>query len=490
MVPSLKLKMQRKWRENVKQVEGSFDDTQNVNLRYSFLLQKLAARKNFVRDINPNKLAWSLVVGVARLYMFSLELVLQDEKGDRIHVTIFKLGLKLFMNRIKEHVVYSMQNFIVKLKNGQVKTTPHKYKLNFYTKTTWAVLPIETFSFNPFKFRSFHELEKNSSTDENLLFDYIGEVVGKDKVKGLITRIGDETRHITLQLKDLEYYFNPNLLKVIDFKKSQLKTQPQYSITDEINVGIVPVCTIEKVLNMTDKTSCWIVGTIISLDICPKKVVQNKDRCDNSKHVGFKVMPRYKLQVIMTDGSCCLNFLVWNKKAEQMVRKTAEKVKELSEKGKSYPKYLENMINKRLLFKLNITYKNINAVEGVYSVTKLSNDKSLMSNYSVANSSCDASYSQMLANILIAKIDEDSNGHAAVSLSKQYNGDSSYQTPAKRTSPDAAEDSTAEVALSPDVQASLLKMDDGIPSIVDHKFHLKLASILAFCNMLPQSITE
>ncbi|RYR53987.1 hypothetical protein Ahy_A06g029245 [Arachis hypogaea] len=361
-------------------------------LRYSFLLQKLAARKNFVRDINPNKLAWSLVVGVARLYMFSLELVLQDEKGDRIHVTIFKLGLKLFMNRIKEHVVYSMQNFIVKLKNGQVKTTPHKYKLNFYTKTTWAVLPIETFSFNPFKFRSFHELEKNSSTDENLLFDYIGEVVGKDKVKGLITRIGDETRHITLQLKDLEKrkikctLFRELVDEVLshlqqDDRESfiMLKTQPQYSITDEINVGIVPVCTIEK--------------------ICPKKVVQNKDRCDNSKHVGFKVMPRYKLQVIMTDGSCCLNFLVWNKKAEQMVRKTAEKVKELS---------------------LNITYKNINAVEGVYSVTKLSNDKSLMSNYSVANSSCDASYSQMLANILIAKIDEDSNGHAAVSLSKDF----------------------------------------------------------------------
>ncbi|XLR22634.1 hypothetical protein HN51_068878, partial [Arachis hypogaea] len=123
--------------------------------------------------------------------------------GDRIHTTVCKPGLELFKNRIKEHCVYSMQNFIVKLNNGKVRTTPHKYKLNFYTKTVVAVLPIKTFAFNPFKFRPFHELDENGSTDENLLFDYIGEVVGKEEVKGLITRTGDETKLITLQLEDL-----------------------------------------------------------------------------------------------------------------------------------------------------------------------------------------------------------------------------------------------------------------------------------------------
>ncbi|KAL4314618.1 hypothetical protein AHAS_Ahas15G0103100 [Arachis hypogaea] len=165
----------------------------------------MAARKDFVRDINPTKLAWSLVVG-NKNEVFSLELILQDEKGDRIHTTVCKPGLELFKNRIKEHCVYSMQNFIVKLNNGKVRTTPHKYKLNFYTKTVVAVLPIKTFAFNPFKFRPFHELDENGSTDENLLFDYIGEVVGKEEVKGLITRTGDETKLITLQLEDLEQH--------------------------------------------------------------------------------------------------------------------------------------------------------------------------------------------------------------------------------------------------------------------------------------------
>ncbi|KAL4381994.1 hypothetical protein AHAS_Ahas04G0189100 [Arachis hypogaea] len=416
-----------------------------------------------------------------------------------------------------------MQNFIVKLNNGKVRTTPHKYKLNFYTKTVVAVLPIETFAFNTFKFRLFHELDENGSTDGNLLFDYIGEIVGKEEVRGLITRTGDETKLITLQLEDLEKhkikctlfgelvdevpphlerddgepfiivvqlfksnmylnsvniqstyyvftcYFNPNLPEVIDYKKrlatdfvscsqriSHLEAQSQYSVTDAINAGIVPVRTIEEVLNMTEETSCWIVGTIVSLEV-------GKDDWSYISRVGFKVMLRYRLQVIVTDGSGCLNLLVWNKEAEQMIEKAAEKVKELSKckKGKSYPKYLENMIDKRFLFKLNIIYKTINAVKRVYSVTKLLDDESLMSSYGVPNSSSDASCLQMLANIPIAETNEDSNGHAAVFLSKdsavESNCDSSCQTLAKRTATDAVDDSPAEAALSPDVQESANK---------------------------------
>ncbi|KAL4373838.1 hypothetical protein AHAS_Ahas05G0121800 [Arachis hypogaea] len=102
-------------------------------------------------------------------------------------------------------------------------------------------------------------------------------------------------------------------------------------------------------------------------------------------------MPRYRLQVIMIDGSSCLKLFVWNKEADQMVGKVTEKVKELFESHTLNTWILENMIDKRFLFKLSITYKNINAVDGVYSVIKLSDDESLMSSYGVANPYCDAS---------------------------------------------------------------------------------------------------
>ncbi|XLR30465.1 hypothetical protein S83_058365, partial [Arachis hypogaea] len=85
-----------------------------------------------------------------------------------------------------------------------VRTTAHKYKLSFYTKTEVEVLPIETFAFNPFKFRPFAELEANALMDGNLLFDYIGEVVGKEEAMGMITCTGKESKRIALELEDLK----------------------------------------------------------------------------------------------------------------------------------------------------------------------------------------------------------------------------------------------------------------------------------------------
>ncbi|KAL4357562.1 hypothetical protein AHAS_Ahas09G0199100 [Arachis hypogaea] len=62
-----------------------------------------------------------------------------------------------------------MHNYIVKINNGKVRITPHKYRLSFYTKTEVVVLPIEIFAFNSFNFCSFAELETNGPSDENLL---------------------------------------------------------------------------------------------------------------------------------------------------------------------------------------------------------------------------------------------------------------------------------------------------------------------------------
>ncbi|XLT43990.1 hypothetical protein HN873_036594 [Arachis hypogaea] len=349
-------------------------------------------------------------------------MVLQDEQGDRIHATICKHGLDLFRERIKEHAVYSMPNFILKINNGKVRTTAHNYKLSFYRKIDVEVLPIETFAFNPFKMCPFAELEANAPMDENLLFELYYAFHSKkhnikctlfaelvDQVLPHFERDDGEPFIMVVQLfKSNVYlssvnvqstyyvpksYFNPNLPKVIDFKK-RCVSGPQYSVADEINAGIAPIRTIEDVLNMIQETSYWIVGNIVSLEIgkddwsytscktCPKKVLESKDMywCDHCRRVGFKAIlsgdvllrccSMYKLQVIVTDESGCMKLLLWNKEVEQMVEKAAEKIKEL----------------------------------------------------------CDSTV--------------------------EINGDSSYETPAKRSSPDTGDGSTVEAGVSADVQAS------------------------------------
>ncbi|RYR03226.1 hypothetical protein Ahy_B06g082078 [Arachis hypogaea] len=331
----------------------------------------MAGTVDLITDINGTKLSWSLVTGVARLYefpsqwnekeVFSLEMVLQDVKGDRIHSTISKLVLEALRHQIKEHAIYSMQNFVVTTNNG---------------KSAY----------------------------------YVSKV-----------------------------YFNPNLTEVNEFKErlnkaivsssqqiTQLQTQHQYSATDEINAGIGPLKTIEE--------------------ICPKKVVESKDRywCDHCRRVDFKAMLRYRLQLIVTDRTGCVKLNVWNKEAEQMKWK----------KTNAYPKHLDNVIDKRFLFKLTITYKNINAIEGIYSVTKLSDDDFLISSFGCASSPVEASNFQMMGNTPITETEDDSNAHDST---VESNGNNSYQTPAKRSSPDTFDGYIGEAIVFADAQASANK---------------------------------
>ncbi|XLR52100.1 hypothetical protein HN51_002823 [Arachis hypogaea] len=173
--------------------------------------------------------------------------------------------------------------------------------------------------------------------------------------------------------------------------------------------------TIKEVLNMTQKTSCWIVGNVVSIEVgkdewsyiscktCLKKVVENKDR--------------YQLQIIVTNGSSCMKLLLWNKEAEKMVGKVAVKVKELC----------------TLMLKL----------------------------IDPLNSSCILQFNEMQANTPITEMDDETNGHAVIRLSKdsavESNGDSSYQAPAKRSCADACDGSTVKASVSVDVQVSANK---------------------------------
>nr|CCW28853.1 putative single-stranded DNA binding protein [Arachis duranensis] len=357
--------------------------------------------------------------------------------------------------RIKEHVMYSMRNFITKINNGNVRKTAHKNKLNFYTKTEVEVLPIETFAFNPFKFCPFVELEANALMDGNLLFglDLNGLIVTcklhrRSCWKG--RGYGDDYMHgHMLDIKCpkilLELYY------AVHYRKHKIKY--------EINAGTVPICTIEEVFNMTQarfETSCWIVGNIVSLEVgkddwsytscktCAKKVLESKDRywCDHCRHVRFKAMlsgdvllrcySKYRLQVIVTNRSGCTKFLLWNKEAEQMVEKAAKKIKELCKwkKGKLYPKYFDNIVDKRFLFKLNVTYKNINVMEGETNMLPL-ND---LGSYSVLNMYLIA---LQLKQVIIAM---DMRQFLCPS-------DSSCETLAKRSSPDIGDGTTAEAGL-------------------------------------------
>ncbi|RYR04119.1 hypothetical protein Ahy_B06g083698 [Arachis hypogaea] len=135
----------------------------NLNISAAFLCFAMALmnpvgalnkKVDAVADINPMKLAWNLKVGIVRLYEFPSKWnpreIYSMELGDRIHCSIQKSNMVVFRTLIREHELYAMKNFIVQVVGQSVRTTSHKYKLSFYTKTSVNLLPSDSFLFNPF----------------------------------------------------------------------------------------------------------------------------------------------------------------------------------------------------------------------------------------------------------------------------------------------------------------------------------------------------
>ncbi|MED6121414.1 hypothetical protein PIB30_029901 [Stylosanthes scabra] len=135
-----------------------------------------------VADIKPANIYCKLVVAVVRLYELpnqwigkdatSIEMVLQDREGDRIHCSITRGRVGNFKTVIRENGIYAMQNFVIQRNAKPPKTTPHQYKLSFYGKTKVRSLARTAFEFSRFRFMSFPEIEAISGQIDSY---HIGE---------------------------------------------------------------------------------------------------------------------------------------------------------------------------------------------------------------------------------------------------------------------------------------------------------------------------
>ncbi|MED6154446.1 hypothetical protein PIB30_112644, partial [Stylosanthes scabra] len=124
---------------------------------------------------------------------------------------------------------------------------------------------------------------------------------------------------------------------------TQIEEQPDHSVRDELEGGARPLNSIEEVLNMTDEGECWILGSIVSVESgvhdwcylacnnCPKKVIEVKNgyKCKKCFRILADPPVRYKLNIIVADGTGCLNLIVWNQEGKLILGKSANEVRAL-----------------------------------------------------------------------------------------------------------------------------------------------------------------
>ncbi|CAJ2651720.1 unnamed protein product [Trifolium pratense] len=179
----------------------------------------MAPKHDSISEITPAKENWNIIVRVVRLWYvkdmakdklpFSMEMVLMDAKGDRIHATVRRTLIYKFEKDLKEDNVFMISNFGVAANIGSYRTTRHMYKLNFQFATRLKlsenrfVPPNLYLISNPSEIFSGHY-------DTDYLVDLMGMLTGVGMEK-TYDRNGTQSKMVVVELDHDGYKFKCTL---------------------------------------------------------------------------------------------------------------------------------------------------------------------------------------------------------------------------------------------------------------------------------------
>ncbi|KAL3639898.1 hypothetical protein CASFOL_014866 [Castilleja foliolosa] len=144
-----------------------------------------------INDLNSGSTAWAIKARVVRLYKqtsylnrtetWSVEMVIHDQQGTRIHVTIRPDLYEKFKNVLSEGSLYMIKNFFVIENRSSYRSTNNRHKLAFFRASTITEYEDDQFPCNMFDITPLDQLQMEMDIDETLLRDVIGRVISYQK---------------------------------------------------------------------------------------------------------------------------------------------------------------------------------------------------------------------------------------------------------------------------------------------------------------------
>ncbi|GJZ73834.1 replication protein A 70 kDa DNA-binding subunit B [Tanacetum coccineum] len=134
---------------------------------------------------------------------WGLEMILQDEQGNRIQASVKKDGLSKFQPILQEGSCYKISNFGVGENGGKFPLLSHKYRINFYKNT--SVTRVNKFDNNVhgFKFEPFQNFATKHFSPTDVV-DVIGTVVSISDLIPFSGGLDQEKRRRTILLEDVD----------------------------------------------------------------------------------------------------------------------------------------------------------------------------------------------------------------------------------------------------------------------------------------------
>ncbi|XLU52443.1 hypothetical protein S245_047091, partial [Arachis hypogaea] len=241
----------------------------------------------------------------------------------------------------------------------------------------------------------------------------IGHVVGKEDVRPMITKSGQESKCMALYLEDLQ----KNKIKCTIFGKMIGKLTP--FVNKNNGEPLILVAQLFKPNHYLNQIN-------VKNSLYASRVFLNPDFPDV---IAFK--NQYRLNVVVTDGTGCINIMLWNQEAKIILEKSANDIRDIMKDANENAclKAFEPIIDRKFLFKLSISHKNLTSVDQAYNAVKISDDETLIVSIFLKGvfvikfrihvvQGVEQGLSNVVPIIGNNDLDSDGNGAAIVSLSK------------------------------------------------------------------------
>ncbi|KAL3614624.1 hypothetical protein CASFOL_041519 [Castilleja foliolosa] len=393
---------------------------------------------SLLSQINSSNTNWGVRARLIRFYkqpsftnkdeLGSLEMVLHDEVGDRIHATLRAPLYERIGKDLTEGKLYIFRNFIVVDKVSTFRTTHHRHKINLLRKSVIIEFQDENFPSFMYNFTEFEQLAPQNQPDARYLIDVIGRVVSYQMpFEGAATRrmefrIQDsENRQLSCTLwaeyiNDLlPYLENSNddepvivaiqfarihqfrVLSINDTGDYKMVTSSNYDIYDDLANGKAKFRTLAYLNDHQDDGTYWVDATIVDIQTprdcwylackkCAKRMVEVEEVPQICEFCGFEnpmKIFRYKLDVMIVDSTGSAVFLLWNKACASLIGQTAAEMKEShGDCSNAIPKVIEDaVLDKRVLFEVRgSSFKTLKGSAN-YTVSRLAYDDEIMELY-------------------------------------------------------------------------------------------------------------
>ncbi|QHN94143.1 Replication protein A 70 kDa DNA-binding subunit B [Arachis hypogaea] len=355
----------------------------------------------------------------------SMELVVIDKDGTRIHCFIRSIHYRLFEPILEEGKVFVVGNFTMDSNTQKYRPTKHSMQIIFKRDTLVSGadgmdIPIESFDFVATK-------EILSSVKDDLyLIDFVGLLSAKSELIPFENR-NRKSHYMKIELDDLRFHFisdvmtitntnyttrlmvNADLEVVKKFRQKLIRLGSKHSTSVEVISRVVrhspsedflsltPYATIHQIKETLKKSTFVTFGTVIDIDRdhawwykacrqCTQGLEALTDQfyCAKCDVYSTVFAPRFCIQVRVGDDSDTATFVLFENCASKFLGLTAAEIRtRLLARGygrEHFPDELNALIGRTLLFKLTVRHDSLNKFQlCVITVSRICSDPEIIS---------------------------------------------------------------------------------------------------------------